>query len=98
MLTPVFIDFSIMLPYVAETVKMSLFAYKDPCLVLGAPAPQLVAVLSARFMRALMYLHWFQLPRELVLAVLDNIPHFRYYYDVTLKLETYITLGIVFMC
>ena len=29
-----------MLPYVAETVKMSL-SPKDPCLVLGAPAPQL---------------------------------------------------------
>ena len=35
----------------------SVFSLNRPCLALGAPAPQLVAVLFAIFMRALLYCH-----------------------------------------
>ena len=52
-LTVVFFDFNILLPQIDETGEMS-FPPKDPCLVLGAPVPQLVALWSAIFMRALL--------------------------------------------
>ena len=55
-LNPDFIDFQ---HYAIGNRSGTVFSPKDPCLVLGAPAPQLVAVWSARFMRALMYFHCF---------------------------------------
>ena len=69
-----------------------MFLPTDPCLVLEAPVPQLVAVICqihACFDVFSMILAVFACPKT-------NFCNFRRYSDVTLEMEIYLILGICF--
>ena len=82
-----------MLPYVAESVKMSLFAKRtlsstwSPC---ASACSCVVCQIYAHFDVFLLVLAVFPSRRA-------SFASFSYFSDVTLELETYLIIGIVFM-